>query len=216
MHPDIQAKLLRVLQENTIERLGSNRSFDIDLRIVAATNRNPKLAVEEGRLREDVFYRLNVFNIELPPLRDRQDDILLLASSFIKKYCQHMGYPHIQLSTAACELLTAYSWPGNVRELENIMERAVVLSRGGRIGEEHLPREILIDEPQQQSQEKSFNNELNGCHNLEDCVTDLEVRLITTALKNAEGNKAQASRSLKISERTLWYKLKKYNIDMTQ
>lgn len=203
---EIQAKLLRVLQENTLERLGSNRSFEIDLRIIAATNRNPREAVAEGQLREDVFYRLNVVNIELPPLRDRQDDTLLLAKNFIEKYCKQMGYPALQLSSTACERLTNYSWPGNVRELENIIERAVVLSRGGKIHEEHLPHEVNFEEPQQDIMLE------NGDTDLEGCVSNLEIRMITSALQNAEGNKAKAARNLKISERTLWYKLKKYKI----
>lgn len=212
MHPDIQAKLLRILQENTIERLGSNRSFEVDIRILAATNRNPRKAVEEGCLREDVFYRLNVFNINLPPLRDRQDDTLLLASSFIKKYRKQMGYPELQLSISACELLTSYNWPGNVRELENIIERAVVLSRGGKIDEEHLPREIFMEDTQQLSSQQDDVTNFQGCDNLESCVADLEIRMINNALQISEGNKAKAARRLKISERTLWYKLKKYNI----
>jgi two-component system, NtrC family, response regulator AtoC len=203
---EIQAKLLRVLQENTLERLGSNRSFEIDLRIIAATNRNPREAVAEGQLREDVFYRLNVVNIELPPLRDRQDDTLLLAKNFIEKYCKQMGYPALQLSSNACERLTTYSWPGNVRELENIIERAVVLSRGGKIHEKHLPHEVNFEEPQQDIMLE------NGDTDLEGCVSNLEIRMITSALQNAEGNKAKAARNLKISERTLWYKLKKYKI----
>ncbi|MEQ1559992.1 MAG: sigma-54 dependent transcriptional regulator [Methyloglobulus sp.] len=206
---DIQAKLLRVLQENTIERLGSNRNFEIDIRIVAATNRNPREAVEEGCLREDLFYRLNVFNIDLPPLRDRQDDTLLLANSFVETYRKQMGYPELQLSTSACELLTTYSWPGNVRELENIIERAVVLSRGGKIGEQHLPHEIIYEKLQSDILLQDENTDL------ENCVANLEINMINEALKNAEGNKAKAARSLKISERTLWYKIKKYEIGAT-
>jgi two-component system, NtrC family, response regulator AtoC len=209
MDPDIQAKLLRVLQENTIERLGGNRSFVIDIRIIAATNRPPREAVEEGRLREDVYYRLNVFDIKLPPLRERSEDILLLANKFIERYSKKMAYTGLQLSNAACELLTAYSWPGNVRELENIIERAVVLSRGEKIGVGHLPQEMKFEEPKQE------DFELNPTNNLEDCVADLEIKLINKALQNAAGNKAKASRSLKISERTLWYKLKKYNLSYT-
>jgi two-component system, NtrC family, response regulator AtoC len=206
---DIQAKLLRVLQENTIERLGSNRSFEIDIRIVAATNRNPKEAVEEGYLREDLYYRLNVFNIDLPPLRDRQDDTLLLANNFIEKYRKKMGYPELQLSNAACELLTTYSWPGNVRELENIIERAVVLSRGSKIGEQHLPHEIIHEGPQQDILPENQDTDL------ERCVANLEIQIIDNALRKAGGNKAKAARSLKISERTLWYKLKKHEISST-
>jgi transcriptional regulator with PAS, ATPase and Fis domain len=120
-----------------------------------------------------------------------------------------MGYPELQLSTAACEILTTYNWPGNVRELKNIIERAVVLSRGGKIDEEHLPHKIIFEEPQQEILPENHEN------NLEDCVTDLEIRMIAKALQNAEGNKAKAARNLKISERTLWYKLKKYKMGAT-
>lgn len=212
MDPDIQAKLLRVLQENTIERLGSNHSFDIDIRFIAATNRNPREAVAEKFLREDVFYRLNVFNFTLPPLRNREDDILLLANNFIEKYRKQMGLPELHLSTAACEILTSYRWPGNVRELKNIMERAVVLSRGGKIDEEHLPQEIFFEESVED--QPNSNKELNETNekDLEECVSNLEIRMINRALKNAEGNKAKAARNLNISERTLWYKLKKYKL----
>ena len=205
MDVNIQAKILRVLQENKIERLGSNRSFDIDIRIIAATNLNPREAVAEGRLREDLFYRLNVVNIDLPPLRDRSDDIVLLAQSFIQKYCKQVGIPVLDLSPAANELLLAYHWPGNVRELENIIERAVVLSRNGKIALEHLPREIVVGELQQKNLDPIESN-------LEACVSDLEIRMINNALKLMAGNKAKAARHLNISERTLWYKLKKYKI----
>ncbi len=209
MHPEIQAKLLRVLQENAIERLGGNHSFEIDVRFIAATNRNPREAVAEKQLREDVFYRLNVFNFSLPPLRDRADDILLLANNFVEKIRKQMGYSELRMLTSACEILTSYKWPGNVRELKNIIERAVVLSRGGEIGEEHLPHEIIVEEPQPKMLTK--NNEISG-DDLESCVADLEIHLINKALQQAEGNKAKAARNLKISERTLWYKLKKYNL----
>ncbi|MGD0961138.1 MAG: sigma-54 dependent transcriptional regulator [Methylomonas sp.] len=209
MHPEIQAKLLRVLQENTLERLGSNHSFEIDVRFIAATNRNPRDAVAEKQLREDVFYRLNVFNIHLPALREREDDILLLANNFVEKFRKQMGYADLRLSTVACEILTAYKWPGNVRELKNIIERAVVLSHGGEIGEEHLPHEILFEEsrPSIPVKNMEFNED-----DLETRVADLEMRMINKALQQSEGNKAKAARMLKISERTLWYKLKKYNL----
>jgi two-component system response regulator AtoC len=209
MHPEIQAKLLRVLQENTIERLGGNHSFEIDVRFIAATNRNPRTAVAEKQLREDVFYRLNVFNFSLPPLREREDDVLKLAHNFIEHYRKQMGYPVLGLSTVACEILTSYKWPGNVRELKNIIERAVVLSRGEEIGEAHLPHEIFFEELQQTALPESI--ESHSC-DLEGSVADLEIRIINKALRLAEGNKAKAARNLKISERTLWYKLKKYNI----
>jgi len=118
-----------------------------------------------------------------------------------------MGYSGQQLSTAACEMLCAYNWPGNVRELENIIERAIVLSRGGKIDEEHLPNEIIAEATKPVKLEENYGN------NLEQCVADLETRMINKALQDAEGNKAKAARSLEISERTLWYKLKKYKIN---
>lgn len=207
MRPELQAKLLRVLQENTVERLGSNRSFEIDSRIIAATNRNPRDAVKEGSLREDVFYRLNVFNIDLPALRHRGDDILLLANTFIEKYRQQMSFPDIQLSTTACERLTSYNWPGNVRELENVIERAVILSQRGQIAEEHLPNEIIFEK---RSTERLVEHPET---NLEQCVSNLEIKMINDALQEAKGNKSKAARSLNISERTLWYKFKKYNLN---
>jgi two-component system response regulator AtoC len=208
MHPEIQAKLLRVLQEQTIERLGSNHSFDVDIRFIAATNRNPRQAIAEKLLREDVFYRLNVINISLPPLRDRQDDILLLANNFTESFRKQLGYKELQLSTTACELLTTYKWPGNVRELKNVMERAVVLSRGAKIAEEHLPQEFFIES----TPENLPDYPLDSAEGLEDCISNLEIRMINRALQSCDGNKAKAARSLEISERTLWYKLKKYKI----
>ena len=206
MDHDIQAKLLRVLQENTIERLGSNRNFKIDIRVIAATNRNPREAVKEGFLREDLYYRLNVIDIKLPPLRDRQGDILLLAEKFIEKFSKKMGYKGLQLPDSSSEILTAYSWPGNVRELENIIERAVVLSRGSKMGMEHLPQEMIFTQPKQE------NLPISHKIDLEKSVANLEWKMIASALENAEGNKAKAARNLNISERTLWYKLKKYKL----
>jgi len=206
MDLEIQAKLLRVLQENTIERLGGNRSFEIDIRIIAATNRDPAEALSEGRLREDLFYRLNVVNIHLPPLRDRTDDILLLTRRFIEQYCKQMGIPALHLSETACNHLTAYQWPGNVRELKNVIERAVVLHRNGTIAEEFLPQQMALKETHQAIPYECESNDLEGC------VAELEIRLINRALQKAHGNKAKAARTLNISERTLWYKLKKYNL----
>ena len=202
MNPAIQAKLLRVLQENRVDRLGSNRSIEIDIRVIAATNRAALTAVKEGRLREDLYYRLNVLSIQLPPLRERPEDIPLLARHFLDKYRLSVaGTSH--LSEQVGQALMRYPWPGNVRELENMMERAVVLSRGGEIGLDHFPREIL--QPQNQP---SADEELD----MESAVAKLEVRLLRRALDAAIGNKAKAARMLKISERTMWYKLKKYDL----
>lgn len=208
MHPELQAKLLRVLQENTIERLGSNHSFDVDVRFIAATNRDPREAIAEKKLREDVFYRLNVFNFDLPPLRERADDILLLANNFIEQFSRQMGYPVCELSSSVKNILKTYHWPGNVRELKNIIERAVVLSRGMQISDTHLPRELIKDDVLKSLSAKTSAKGID----MESSIAELEVKLISQALQDVGGNKAKAARLLKISERTLWYKLKKYNI----
>jgi two-component system response regulator AtoC len=207
MAPALQAKLLRVLQEGVLERLGSNRGIPIDIRVIAATNRDPRITIQEGRLREDLFYRLNVFTIEIPPLRDRRDDIPLLVDHFLKKHCDRMGCKAPAISPTALEKLQQHEWPGNVRELENMMERAAVLSRHGTVEIQHLPREIVSPTPVMDVMTpRLFVENLDLGANVE----ELERRLIDQALQLSNGNKAKASRLLKLSERSLWYKLKKY------
>lgn len=209
MTPALQAKLLRVLQEGVLERLGSNRGIPIDIRVIAATNRDPRVTIQEGRLREDLFYRLNVFAIEIPPLRDRRDDIPLLVGHFLKKHCGQMGCKAPAISPTALEKLQQYEWPGNVRELENMMERALVLSRYGTVEIRHLPREIVSPTPvMDATTPRLFVKNLDLGANVE----ELERRLIDQALQLGNGNKAKASRLLKVSERTLWYKIKKYGL----
>ena len=197
----LQAKLLRVLQENVIERLGSNRGIPIDVRIVVATNRDPRQAVSDGRLREDLYYRVNVFNIDLPPLRERKDDIPALAASFLLGLNNSKG-----VSKAAMRCLQHYSWPGNVRELQNVIERAAVLAQGGEIDLKYLPLEMTnAEKPADSSEPYSFASlELNPA------VEKLEESMIRSALNQASNNKSKAARLLDISERALWYKLKKY------
>lgn len=213
MNPALQAKLLRVLQENKIDRLGSNRSIDVDIRIIAATNRSPLEAVRAGSLREDLYYRINVVGIQLPPLRERREDIPLLAQHFIAKYRRSLGGGSIELSGEMAQVLMAYHWPGNVRELENMMERAVVLSQGQSVGIRHLPQEILQTQALPSAVTVALTGEDDEEMDLEASVEKLEVRLLEKALSQAGGNKAKAARLLKISERTLWYKLKKYALN---
>ncbi len=208
MPPALQAKLLRVLQENRIDRLGSNHSIEVDIRIIAATNRDPLGAVREGRLREDLYYRINVLGIQLPPLRERREDIPLLARHFLKHYRKSLGGGSFNLPDEVAQVLMAYAWPGNVRELENMMERAVVLSQGGEIGISHLPQEMLLTKAPVISTPAVDEDDMD----LEACVAKLEQRLLNKAIAESEGNKAKAARLLKISERTLWYKLKKYGL----
>ncbi|CAN5429525.1 sigma-54 dependent transcriptional regulator [soil metagenome] len=209
----LQAKLLRVLQENTVERLGGNRVLELDLRIIGATNRDPLQAVREGKLREDLYYRVNVFSIELPPLRDRVEDIPGLVAHFIVKH-GHVA-SHTRLSPAALERLQAYGWPGNVRELENMVERALILSGGGELLEEHflLGPAARDGRDKQRSVVAPAAGGTVSLMPLDKAVEELEVRLIEEALVRAEGNKAKAAALLDISERKLWYKLKKGRLD---
>ncbi|MBN8778205.1 MULTISPECIES: sigma-54 dependent transcriptional regulator [unclassified Thiobacillus] len=203
----LQAKLLRVLQENTIERLGGNRVIELDLRVIAATNRDPLESVREGTLREDLYYRVNVFSIELPPLRARTEDIAGLVEHFIAKHGHSTAATH--LAPRALERLCDYDWPGNVRELENMVERALILSGGGELDEQHFllnPR--AVDNKPRPAAAPAESQKAPPP--LNQAVEDLEARLIDEALAQAEGNKAKAAALLDISERTLWYKLKKY------
>jgi two-component system response regulator AtoC len=215
MNPLLQAKLLRVLQENVYERLGSNEPMELDARIIAATNRDPLEAVRQQKLREDLYYRIQVFAIELPPLRDRPDDIPQLANHFVHKLAGKLGISApLGISPEALGHLENYRWPGNVREMENVIERAMVLSRGQLIEARHLPQEITqsanlpaasLAMPQQGEETAGFA--------LEPAVEKLEKQYIAKALKQCGGNKTKAARLLEISERTLWYKLKKYEMN---
>jgi two-component system, NtrC family, response regulator AtoC len=203
----LQAKLLRVLQENTIERLGGNRVIELDLRVIAATNRNPLESVRESTLREDLYYRVNVFSIELPPLRARTEDIAGLVEHFIVKHGHSTATT--RLTPQALERLRDYDWPGNVRELENMVERALILSGGGTLDEQHFLLNPRAADNKPRPATASAESQ-KAPPPLNQAVEDLEARLIDEALAQAEGNKAKAAALLDISERTLWYKLKKY------
>jgi two-component system response regulator AtoC len=207
----LQAKLLRVLQENTIERLGGNRVINLDIRVIAATNRDPLEGVREGKLREDLYYRVNVFSIELPPLRKRVEDIAGLVEHFITKHGHSTA--DTRLSPAALERLQGYAWPGNVRELENMVERALILSGGGLLEEQHFLLGPKADEIRPKPPAPPAKG-ANTSPALNQAVEDLEARLIDEALAQSDGNKAKAAALLDISERTLWYKLKKYHPDL--
>ena len=206
MPAELQAKLLRVLQESYIERLGSNRRIDIDLRVIAATNREPAAAVAEGHLREDLYYRLNVFRVTVPALRERREDIPPLAAHFLAGFARQMGRKVPTIPEQSMQRMQEYSWPGNVRELQNVMERVLVLSTGQSIDAELLSEALPGSTQSQRMPESSPNEDLS----LQSRVETLERELITKALEAADGNKARAARLLDISERSLWYKLKKY------
>jgi Nif-specific regulatory protein len=198
-----QIKLLRVLQERQFERLGSNDALKIDVRVIAATNRNLEQMVEQGTFRHDLYFRLNVFPIFVPPLRERRTDILLLADYFVAKLSKKTGKEVRRISTPAIDMLMRYHWPGNVRELENCIERAVILSTDGVIHSHHLP-------PSLQTAEASDTPPLGK---LPAALEAVEREMIDDALKSSRGNMAGAARLLGISERLIGIRIKKYGID---
>jgi Nif-specific regulatory protein len=200
---DLQVKLLRVLQEREFERVGGYHTIKTDIRIIAATSKNLEQAVEEGTFRSDLYYRLNVFPIYMPPLRERKTDILLLADFFLEKYARENRKDIRRLSTPAIDMLMQYHWPGNVRELENCIERAVLLCDGGVIHSYHLP-------PTLQTGEES---DTIPALSLEESVANLEREMIIDALKNTQGNMARAAQMLHITERKFAYKAKRYGVD---
>lgn len=199
----LQAKLLRALQESTIEKLGGHRPINVDIRVIAATNRDPLQAVKEGLLREDLYYRINVFRIDLPPLRNRTEDIPSLAQHFI-------GQKGMHIDDEAMSLLRAYQWPGNVRELENILERATIVCQENTIKKAHLPTDIQSPQSVQ-----TLNQSVDEIVTLSipQATENLERNMIERALKLTKGNKSKAAKMLEISERSLWYKLSNYGID---
>ncbi len=201
--PTVQVKLLRVLQEHEFERVGSNETQKADVRIIAATNRDLEADVEVGRFRQDLYYRINVFPIYLPALRDRRDDILLLADHFVEKYARRMGKDVRRISTEAINMLVAYHWPGNVRELENCIERAVLVTNDEVIHGYGLPPTLQL--PAESS--------VRGPGSLRTRVRILERDMIVDALKRAEGNMAAAGRELGITPRMIRYKIKNLGID---
>ncbi|TWU45142.1 Nitrogen fixation protein VnfA [Novipirellula aureliae] len=203
--PIIQVKLLRVLQERQYERVGSSVTRDANVRIVAATNRDLEEAVRAGRFRQDLYYRINVFPIHLPPLRKRPDDILLLANHFVAKFSKQMGRPIKRISTPAINTLMMYHWPGNVRELENCIEHAVLLAREGVIHSHNFPPTIRMPD------DKTTSTAV--CFSLSTRVRALERDMISDALKRSEGNMAAAARELGISSRMIRYKVQNLGID---
>jgi Nif-specific regulatory protein len=203
LSPAMQVKLLRVLQEREFERVGGTETLKVNVRLIAATNVDLEQAVSDGRFRSDLYYRLNVFSIYLPPLRERKTDILLLADHFLDKYGGQNGKRIKRISTPAIDMLMSYHWPGNVRELENVVERATLVCEGNVIHGYHLP-------PTLQTAEGSGTVTKM---NLEQAVGAFEKDLIQDALKTTRGNRARAARLLDTTERILGYKVKKYEID---
>ena len=208
LSPDIQVKLLRVLQERKFERVGGSKEIEVDIRVVAATNKNLMEAVEKGEFREDLYYRLNVVHINLPPLRERREDIPLLAQHFAEKFMEDNGIEHKSFSPETMDYMTGYEWPGNVRQLENIIERCMVLASGDTIGVEDLPPEIKDEE----SQFKSAVDLLPVQLNLADTLEKIEAALVRRALAKSGFIQVKAAELLGLSKSNLQYKLKKYKI----
>ncbi|MGH9869310.1 MAG: sigma 54-interacting transcriptional regulator [Candidatus Polarisedimenticolia bacterium] len=207
MSPLVQAKMLRVLQEREFQRLGGSRTLKADVRVIAATNRDLQAAIVRGQFRDDLFYRLNVFAIHLPPLRERTDDILPLAESFLDELGAIMGRPSAGISRDAREWLMMYPWPGNARELRNAIERAILLCDGGLITREHLPAIVAPDAAGNGSPEGPAALPAGGV-NLE----EVDRAYVEKALQQARGNKSKAARLLGITRAQLYSRIEKYGI----
>ena len=207
----MQAKLLRVIQERSFERLGGMESIQVDVRLIAATNRDLEQMVKDGTFRKDLYYSLNVFPIQLPPLRDRQEDILSLAAYFVKKYSEANGKTGVRLSLSAMEMLQRYRWPGNIRELENVIERAVLLvSEEGLILPLHLPPNL--HSAGCPYSEKDGSDAPPAMGSLQQRLDEMERAYIIEALSHFHGHLGQAARALGLTERMMALRMKKYGI----
>ena len=199
----VQAKLLRVLQDRQFERVGGNRSISVSIRIIAATNRDLAEMVEEGAFRQDLFYRLNVFPLMVPPLRERGNDIVTLAEHFVARYARETEKRITSISTSALNMLTRHDWPGNVRELENVVHRAVILAEDETIHSHDLPLAL-------QSPALFEDNVPNG---LEARLTSIEYEMIVEALRQQRGNMTEAAKALGLTRRTLGLRMKRFNLN---
>jgi Nif-specific regulatory protein len=199
----IQTKFLRVLQEREFERIGGSETIRVDIRVIAATNADPQKLIAEGRFREDLYYRLSVFPLVVPPLRERKTDIMLLADHFVEKFSTEYKKKIRRITPSAIDLLTRYSWPGNVRELENCIERAVILSRDGAIHSYHLPPGMQKERP---------INEHEQRQTLKEIMETVEKELIAEELRRTRGNMTRAAENLGISERIMGLRVTKYRL----
>jgi len=204
MHPRLQAKFLRGLQEREIERVGGSGTIPVDVRIIAATNRDLQKALEEGMLREDLYYRLNVILLRVPPLRERMDDVQMLAMHFLRKYAAREHSSMSAISDEAKEVLISYSWPGNVRELENAIERAVVLGKGEQLRAQDLPPQL--------HRRGDEERPLIPAHLT---LEEIEKLAIAQALRLTGGNKSEAAERLGIHRTSIYDKMRRYGIEWT-
>lgn len=209
----LQAKLLRVLQERNFERVGGNRTINVDVRIITATNKELKEEVENGRFREDFFYRLNVVHIHMPPLRERADDIPMLTEHFIAKFAKVLNKPNLRVSMEALRFLVSLPWDGNVRELENTIERSAILCSGDVITPEDVSPEMSsIKEDKQWSQDIDIEKLIPANLPLPEVLSGVEEQMLKRALEGANYVQAHAAENLGITKSLLQYKLKKYNL----
>ena len=200
-----QAKILRALQEKEFERIGGTQSINVDVRFIVATNKNLEKMVRKGQFRDDLYYRLNVFPLHLPSLRDRKEDIPLLVDHFLKN-----APKSVQISSMAMQLLMAYLWPGNVRELQNTVERAAVMCENGIIEAHHLPDNITKGLNRRQGDMHTLDESLS----IDDRLSEIERGMISEALRKAGGVQVRTAELLGINQRSLWHRIKKYKIDV--
>jgi len=208
----LQAKLLRVLQERSFERVGGTKPLTVDVRFITATNRELKDEVEKGRFREDLYYRLNVVHVHLPPLRERQDDIPLLVAHFIAKYEKNLGLSGLEISPEALRFLSTLPWDGNVRELENIIERAAILCTNNRIEPEDVQPDTVATVDSGPQLAADFDRLIPSGTVLPDALNSIEKNLVMRALEEADYVQARAAESLGITKSLLQYKMKKYGL----
>ncbi len=201
----VQTKLLRVIQERTIERVGGNELVEVNVRLIAATHRNLREMVEDGLFREDLFYRLSVINLELPPLRQRPEDIPGLTHFFIERFRNQMGRPDMVISPRAMRAMQSYAWPGNVRELENVIEGAIVMTPGYKIDLDDLPPHVREATPVEMTQQS-----------LREARAQFEKTFIDRALRSANGNVSATANTLGLARKNLQEKIKKYEIDVNR
>jgi len=202
MNPTMQSKLLRILQEGVFYRLGGNESIPVDVRVIAATNRDIEQEVAESRFREDLYYRLNVVQIRMPPLRERKEDIPLLAGHFLNMFKQERGRPHLRLSREALESMLAYEWPGNIREMKNAIERAVVMGNSAEIQPEDLPAFA----------QKAQGAGTPGGSSLKEATDRFKREFVASRLRQSDGNRSRAAKSMKIQRTYLSRLIAKYGL----
>jgi len=211
MSPEMQVKLLRVLQDRAFERVGGLRTIQVDVRLVTATNKNLEEEVRVGRFRGDLYYRLNVVPIHLPPLRDRADDIPLLIAHFVKKFCEKLKKDEPTLHPETLDLLIQFPWPGNIRQLENIVERMIVMVEGATMSPEYLPDEVL-DYEEQRYLENQASSGTSLKEQVREATRRIERRAIEDALVETSNNVTQAARKLNISRKGLQLKMKELGL----